>query len=890
MKYKDQRIHKTIVKIFLLFFVFFLLLSHAFTTQTFAATKLKIKYSGKAINYQGKRAKVISDGKTIDMKGTPGILINGTSLVSYKDVFKNGLGASCQYNSSKKIITIKQFGNTVKLKLGSTTGTVNGKKEKFSIAPQKVKFYAAQSTKILVPTRFVAEALGYQYSWTENTATIAMTSPFSIYYDNSWKNYTTTKGKVIVNETPINLNTMPGIILDNTLLVPAKKVFANKSINASYQYKKAAKQVKLTKEKTEIVFTIDSKIATVNEKEYSLTTPARIIKNGKTNKSYFMVPAEFTAKWFGYDYQWDSSDSCAILTTNLDDGEDDDGEDNDSDDENNNEISSPGTYFTLETSQAMQQEVANSSSLSAKTRLSGNGSITGNLTISTTPLITTGIEKYTISSDNPLGVITGNYDANTISIICDNTKAENTTQTIKNTIINELQVINHSDTSSTEIQLKTAAKGIKYKMELSEDSRILSVFVYPNYLVKLSASKEEEKELVTLTGLSALTTQVTEDDTHIYIECRNTIDAIQGQFPDITDGFYLKKVSIENLANGSIQVIIQKTKSSDYTMDVSENKTTFTLSKEIQGNGGNDVTPDPDVPNDNQTTNQLKILKPDGIKLSAVKDEDRYLSKQFVITIPGNQVNFYQKNPIVSNINSISNISIKLNTSGNTDIIITTKIIQGYKITESGNYFVVLVDSPSKIYKNIVVLDPGHGGGASGAVNGSITEKSINLQILYNKGKDHFNAKDSTVKAYWTRIADNDVDLFDRAAFAQEVEADIFISLHMNSFNGSASGFETWYAAENNKENKTGLSSSKLASYLNKKLTSSLEVSSNRGVKYKALIVCKYNTVPATLIELGFIDNKTDIARLTNQTYQEQAASAIYEATKEIFELYPTGR
>ena len=64
----------------------------------------------------------------------------------------------------------------------------------------------------------------------------------------------------------------------------------------------------------------------------------------------------------------------------------------------------------------------------------------------------------------------------------------------------------------------------------------------------------------------------------------------------------------------------------------------------------------------------------------------------------------------------------------------------------------------------------------------------------------------------------------------------------------------------------------------------------NRGVKTANYTVIYKNTVPAVLIELGFISNSSDRANLVDTTFQKKAAKNIYQTTRQIFQQYPTGR
>jgi N-acetylmuramoyl-L-alanine amidase len=229
--------------------------------------------------------------------------------------------------------------------------------------------------------------------------------------------------------------------------------------------------------------------------------------------------------------------------------------------------------------------------------------------------------------------------------------------------------------------------------------------------------------------------------------------------------------------------------------------------------------------------------------------------------------------------------------SGNyTLFTIKTTKLQGYKISQSGEYLLVKIGDPRKIYKNIIVLDAGHGGKDYGASHNGTHEKNINYKIIYTLAKKYFDSSDSTVKAYWSRYDDTFISLSARAAFAQKVGADLFVSLHMNSsYKSSANGMEVYYSKDNNTTSDFGLTSQILARRMHNRLNTDLSISS-RGVKKAGFYVIKHNTVPAILIELGFLSGSKDYSKLTSSAYQKKAAQSIYQCITDIFKDYPTDR
>lgn len=186
--------------------------------------------------------------------------------------------------------------------------------------------------------------------------------------------------------------------------------------------------------------------------------------------------------------------------------------------------------------------------------------------------------------------------------------------------------------------------------------------------------------------------------------------------------------------------------------------------------------------------------------------------------------------------------------------------------------------------KQIVVIDPGHGGSDPGAVsNDGINEADLNLQIA-QKLKELFEEQGYFVKL--TRESDKDVSLASRVWIANDLKAQFFISIHMNSanldINGkycSAHGTETFYY----RDSEEGMRLAELVQY---NVVSALETR-DRGIKKDteseqgSLYVLVHNTkMPAVLVEPGFICNEEDIQKLTGSSEQMQLASAISQAVR----------
>lgn len=181
--------------------------------------------------------------------------------------------------------------------------------------------------------------------------------------------------------------------------------------------------------------------------------------------------------------------------------------------------------------------------------------------------------------------------------------------------------------------------------------------------------------------------------------------------------------------------------------------------------------------------------------------------------------------------------------------------------------------------EKIIVLDAGHGGSDPGAVythdGAEYKEKTVNLAVA-KKVRDILTAKG--IRVEMTRSGDTYPTLSERSAFANELGAAMFVSIHSNSFpsNTDVKGIEVYYSKTNN-GSRYGLTSKELATDVYKNLIKNTSAS-QRGVKTEQHVVTRTSEMPAILIELGFITNKEEAQNLYSPAYQDLLANAIASA------------
>ena len=160
--------------------------------------------------------------------------------------------------------------------------------------------------------------------------------------------------------------------------------------------------------------------------------------------------------------------------------------------------------------------------------------------------------------------------------------------------------------------------------------------------------------------------------------------------------------------------------------------------------------------------------------------------------------------------------------------------------------------------KQIIVMDPGHGGKDSGAggING-ILEKDVVLNIAKQIVELNENTFKDRFEIYLTRYKDTLISLGDRTKLAKSLNADIFISLHCNhSDNPNARGIEVFVSKKRGKYSRESIL---LAYDLQQGLIENIGFKS-RGVKFADFQVLRESVeyFSSTLFEFGFLSNKDE--------------------------------
>lgn len=184
----------------------------------------------------------------------------------------------------------------------------------------------------------------------------------------------------------------------------------------------------------------------------------------------------------------------------------------------------------------------------------------------------------------------------------------------------------------------------------------------------------------------------------------------------------------------------------------------------------------------------------------------------------------------------------------------------------------------------VFVLDAGHGGSDSGAQNGKIVEKELNL-LLVKKLEKELISRGATV--YLTREEDSDLsikkeyrkrsDLYNRAKYINTIKPNMYISIHLNSTTSPTwKGLEVYYTNKNIENKKIA---NEITNNLKKNIKNVREPKENN-----TYYMYKYIESPGILLEAGFISNPDENYLLRQEEYQNKLITLLVDSIEKYYQ------
>jgi len=182
-------------------------------------------------------------------------------------------------------------------------------------------------------------------------------------------------------------------------------------------------------------------------------------------------------------------------------------------------------------------------------------------------------------------------------------------------------------------------------------------------------------------------------------------------------------------------------------------------------------------------------------------------------------------------------------------------------------------EAPSPWRITAVCIDPGHGGSDSGVEAGGVTEKTITLDIAL-RVRDKLESQGLGVVI--TRETDRAVSRAARAAISNHAfgrGAGLFLSIHCNGFgDAGVAGVEVYYLGKG-----ASPEAARLATLMHDTLVGALD-EHDRGVRPTGFTVLAETKCPAVLVEVGYLSNAGDRARLLDEKGRQTIADALAAA------------
>lgn len=279
-------------------------------------------------------------------------------------------------------------------------------------------------------------------------------------------------------------------------------------------------------------------------------------------------------------------------------------------------------------------------------------------------------------------------------------------------------------------------------------------------------------------------------------------------------------------------------------------------------------------------TDYLCIPLPEGSKAEEITIENHYMDQELYVLIQNVQESFYAEHALMGNRTGVE-AGFYHETEDGVALVFELTQVYEYRTVFENNELYISFLNPREIYNQIVVIDPSCGGLDRGRGGNGIIEKELTLQIA-KKLKEKLD--ESKIKAYYTRMDDVNPAAEQRVALANEVKADMYIEISVDSREEEAVyGVSTVY---NDQYFIPGFGSVELADLLERELASEIKTKALGLEKASEESKLRYATVPAAEVRVGCLSNKQEAILLKREDYIEKIANGIYNAIISSYETY----
>ena len=698
--------------------------------------------------------------------------------------------------------------------------------------------------------RFAAAALFAACAIGTSANAYAQKINMNLVYDGVSHTYNEEEIKINVGGKEITGLDVPAVSINSRTMVPARAVF--EELGAEVAWNDSTKEVYIIKDTDVVTLKIDSSTGTINSAPFVMDTPAKIV-NDRT-----LIPIRAAAEALKYTVGWDDATRTVSVSksgTNSSDNSGNGNQNNQNNQNNNAVVQTPAVNVNSITVPA---------SLSADSvfKIGASGEISK-------------YESYMLDSTR---LVVDIYNAD---MAVSNSKITTTNCPVVSSVRTAQFQTEPEKITRVVFDLSGTAD---YKVSETADKKSISVTFATNRISNINVSKSGTSQIIKIYGDSAPTVQTTlkADPLSLIIDIPGAVSNLKEDLGISND--LISSMTSQQLDSKTVRITALLEKNAEVSTSKEHGCTVVTVTRSAVENVSF-----------NETRHILRLDGTNDINSSDITLTDSYANKTYTICLPGDYSDIFGTGSLLINDDYISKVQVTLENK-KTYIKLTEKSKISVKMRDYGTYIQFTVSDPdgssSSSNNNytitgqkIVVIDAGHGKQDNGASGNGLLEKNVNLAIvqrLYN-----LLDADPNIKVYATRLDDSYPTNISRAQMANNLGADLFVSIHQNSNTSSApSGTEVLYMVHGNETSGNGLTSKKAAQTLLNNVVNALGTT-NRGIKVrKDLIVLNQTDVPAVLVETCFISNPSDAAIIAQDRYKDAMAQALYSGIRELLSQY----
>jgi len=713
--------------------------------------------------------------------------------------------------------------------------------------------------------------------------------------------------RLIINNQEISGLPSPPVIRNDSVLVPARAVF--EQMGGSVGWHSGNRQVSIFHGDDVLIMTIDEPVAILNGQPITMYA-APIILMDTT-----MVPLRFPAQVFGFEVYWDEETPAAIV--NAPGNRSNNGENGyiptppeilnprptPNEPETNEPITnnsggtsipfpppltlpppSPPTPPEYQITQPSGRTIARNVSASPIANVpSPQANITQVL-----PPSEVGMGAYVVVADSPISEV--NYFVlpdNRVVVVIRNSKNLVTSGIpLHHTVpVSGVRIAQYSTVPMVSRIVFDVVGAADFILSLSADRQALTIAFTKNNISNVSARTENGMDSLVIQGDVLPTISISTDGYPQFLTINIDNATMQNSGNFNFTGNYATNFATGQHTDGTAYVrLYMGDVWPAYSVAYKNNAIVFQLHKALTG-----IRYD-------STRRELHISRNHGFSMdiNQIAHVDEYLQLKYYINLPNSATELGRGSLSILD-GLINSVTLDTNAFGNARLVFDTARVLVFSVYQTEESYIIRAQLPTEVSNFVVVIDPGHGGTNIGAIHHGIVERHFALDLA-NKLMPLLHANPN-IRAYMTRYDDSTVPNPWRAEFANELDADLFVSIHANAAGTIASpnpaphGIETLYGFGKREQNSNNTFTSRQFAKIIQRHMVTRTNARDRGLVYRdATIVLRDTNMPAVLIEVGFLTNPQEAALLSTIEYQWRLVYAIYDAIVEASNTFAARR